>query len=51
MRKRIQLIYTIRNDDGYIEDIREIFYDMQDVIEYLRLLNASRKLVGRPTIS
>lgn len=51
MRKRIQLIYTIHNDDGYIEDIREIFYNMSDVIQYIRILKASHRLVGRPIIS
>lgn len=51
MRSRIQLIYTIRMEDGYIEDCRETFYNMSDVLDYIRILKSTKRLVGKVIIS
>lgn len=51
MRSRIQLIYTIRTEEGYIEDMKETFYNMQDVMDYIRLIKSSKRLVGKVIIA
>lgn len=45
-----KVTYTIKNHDGFLVDKTKKFELMQDACKFIRELNRSATIVGRPTV-
>lgn len=45
-----KVTYTVKNKDGFLIDKVKKFELMQDACKYIRELNRSTTIIGRPTV-
>lgn len=45
-----KVIYTVKNENGYLVDKSKMFDMLQDAFKFVRELKGNSKMVGKPTI-
>lgn len=45
-----KVTYSIKNHDGYLVDKSKKFDTMQEACKFIRELNRSSSIIGRPTV-
>lgn len=48
--KSIRVVYSVKNDDGFMVEKRQKFVTLKDAFVFVKLLNQNINLIGKPVL-